>query len=55
MCLAGERRGKCTGFWWENPTERYHFEDHGVYGRMGSDWIPGRLDAGYRLDPVDSG
>jgi hypothetical protein len=37
------RREKCTGFWWEIPKERDHSEDQGVGGRMGSQWILGRL------------
>jgi hypothetical protein len=30
------------GFWWESPKERY-LENQGVDGRMGSEWILGRL------------
>jgi hypothetical protein len=26
-----------------NPKERYHLEDQGVGGKMGSEWILGRL------------
>jgi hypothetical protein len=37
------RREKCTRFWWESPKERDHWEDQGVGGRMGSEWILGRL------------
>jgi hypothetical protein len=33
----------CTRFWWESPKERAHSEDQGVDGRMGSEWILGRL------------
>jgi hypothetical protein len=33
----------CTGFSWENPKKKDHLEDQGVYGRMGSKWILGRL------------
>jgi hypothetical protein len=43
MWHAWERREKCTRFWWENPKERDHSEDRGVDGRMGSEWISGRL------------
>jgi hypothetical protein len=38
-----ERREKCTGFWWESPKEGDHWEDQGVGGKMGSDWILWRL------------
>jgi hypothetical protein len=30
-------------FWWESPKERDHLEDQGVGGKMGSEWILGRL------------
>jgi hypothetical protein len=30
-------------FWWESPKERDHVEDQGVGGKMGSEWILGRL------------
>jgi hypothetical protein len=43
MWHAWERRGKCTRFWWESPTERDHSEDRGVDDRMGLEWILGRL------------
>jgi hypothetical protein len=43
MWHAWERREKCTRFWWESPKERDHFEDQGVGGKMGSEWILGRL------------
>jgi hypothetical protein len=36
-------REKCTRFWWENPKERDHSEDRGVGGKVGSEWILGRL------------
>jgi hypothetical protein len=32
--------------WWESQKERDHLEDHDVYGRMGSEWILGRLIGG---------
>jgi hypothetical protein len=38
----GEER-KCTRFWWVSPKERDHSEDQGIDGRMGSEWILGRL------------
>jgi hypothetical protein len=37
------------------PEKRDHFEDQGVDGRMGSEWILGRLAGECRLDPVGSG
>jgi hypothetical protein len=42
MWHTGERREKCTRFSWENPMERNHWEDQGVGGKMGSEWILGR-------------
>jgi hypothetical protein len=38
-----EGRGMCTRFWWESQKERDHLEDQGKDGRMGSEWIFGRL------------
>jgi hypothetical protein len=29
--------------WWESQKERDHLKDQGVDGRMGSEWILGRL------------
>jgi hypothetical protein len=26
-CTGEERKGKCTGFWWESPKKRDHLED----------------------------
>jgi hypothetical protein len=43
MWHALEKREKCTRFWWESQKERVHFEDQGVGGKMGSEWILGRL------------
>jgi hypothetical protein len=43
MWHAWERTEKCTRFWCENPKERDHLEDQGVGGKMGSEWILGRL------------
>jgi hypothetical protein len=36
-------RGECTRFRWESQKERGHLEDQGVGGKMGSEWILGRL------------
>jgi hypothetical protein len=33
-------------FWWASQKERDHWEDQGVDGRMGSEWILGRLAGG---------
>jgi hypothetical protein len=41
-----ERRGKCTGFWWESQKERDDLIDQGIDGRMRSEWILGRLAGG---------
>jgi hypothetical protein len=56
MWHAWERREKCTRFWWESPKERDHLEDQGVGGKMGSEWILGRLAwGGGGLDSTGSG
>jgi hypothetical protein len=46
-----------TRFWRESPKERDHWEDQGVGGKMGSEWILGRLawGGGCRLDSTGSG
>jgi hypothetical protein len=46
MWHAWEIREKCTRFWWESPKERDHWEDQGDGGKMGSEWILGRLALG---------
>jgi hypothetical protein len=43
MLNAWERIEKCTRFGWESRKERDHWEDQGVGGNMGSEWILGRL------------
>jgi hypothetical protein len=43
MWHAWEREEKCTGFWWESPKESDHLEHTGIDGRMGLEWILGRL------------
>jgi hypothetical protein len=50
----GEERS-CTRFWWESQKERDHSEDQGVGGKMGSEWILGRLAWGGGLDSTGSG
>jgi hypothetical protein len=46
MWHALESREKCTRFWWE----RDHLEDQGVGGKMGSEWILGKLAWGGGVD-----
>jgi hypothetical protein len=41
--MGEERKIVCTRFWWESPKERDHSEDRSVDGRMGSEWILGRM------------
>jgi hypothetical protein len=56
MWHAWERGEKCSRFWWESPKERDHLDDQGVGGKMGSEWILGRLawGGGCGLDSTDS-
>jgi hypothetical protein len=37
---------KCTRFRWKSPKERDHSQDRGVDGKMGLEWILGRLVGG---------
>jgi hypothetical protein len=46
MWHAWERREKCTRFWCECLKERDHSEEQGVGGRLGLEWILGRLAGG---------
>jgi hypothetical protein len=46
MWHAWERGETCTGFWWENPNEKYHLKYQGVDGSMGSKWTLGKLVGG---------
>jgi hypothetical protein len=46
MWRTWERAGKGTRFWWESAKERYHSEDGGVDGRLGSELIFRRLAVG---------
>jgi hypothetical protein len=39
----------------EARKKRHHSEDGGVDGRMGSEWILGRLAGGCGVDPAGSG
>jgi hypothetical protein len=54
VARMGEER-KCTRFWWESPKERDHWEDQGVGGMMGSEWILGKLLGKCGLDSTGSG
>jgi hypothetical protein len=46
MWHAWERKEKCTRFWWGSPKEIDHLDDQRVGGKMGSEWILGRLTWG---------
>jgi hypothetical protein len=48
-------RGEYRTFWWESPKERNHSEDQGVDGRVGSEWILGRMAGECKVDSVGSG
>jgi hypothetical protein len=52
---AWERRKKCTRFWWESLNERGHLKYRGIDGRMGLEWILGRLGGGCGVDSSGSG
>jgi hypothetical protein len=41
--LKATKVEKCTRFWWDSPKERDHLEDQSVGGKMGSEWILGKL------------
>jgi hypothetical protein len=46
MWHAWDRGETCTGFWWESPKEEDHVEDQVEDGKMGLEWILGRLTGG---------
>jgi hypothetical protein len=54
MWHAWESREKCKRFWWENPKERDHLKDQGADGKMGLEWISGRLAKGCGVDSSGS-
>jgi hypothetical protein len=41
--MEEEKKYRPTSFRWESPKERDHLEDQGVGGKMGSEWILGKL------------
>jgi hypothetical protein len=43
MWHVWERRENYTRFWWESPKDRDHLEGQRVGGKMGSEWILGKL------------
>jgi hypothetical protein len=43
------------GFGGKEPKERDHLEDQGVVGKMGSEWILGRLAWGCGFNSTGSG
>jgi hypothetical protein len=55
MWHAWERRVKYTRFWWESPRKKGHSEDRGIDGRMGWEWIIGRLGEELAVDSFGSG
>jgi hypothetical protein len=54
-CGTHGRGEKCKGFWSESQKERDHLEHQDVDGKMGTEWILGRLDGGGKVDPAGSG
>jgi hypothetical protein len=54
VARMGEEK-KCTWFWWEIQREGDNLEDQGVGGKMGSEWMLGRLAWGCGLDSTGSG
>jgi hypothetical protein len=57
-CFPSEKRlflTECCNFLFLGRKERDHLEDQGVGGKMGSEWILGRLAWGCGLDSTDSG
>jgi hypothetical protein len=40
------RRKACIGLWWENLSERHHWRDPGVDGRIILGWIFRKWDVG---------
>jgi hypothetical protein len=53
FCLYRRGEENVQGFWWESPKERDHLEDQVVDGRMGLEWILGRLAEGIKwIRPV---
>jgi hypothetical protein len=53
MWNAWDRGEKCTKFRWGSPKERDHLEDQDTRGRLGSEWILGRLARGVNSIRLD--
>jgi hypothetical protein len=43
VARMGDERKVYTRFWWEILKDRDHSEERHVYGRVGSEWMLGRL------------
>jgi hypothetical protein len=47
--------GQGKGFWWGNLSERDHWRDPGIDGKIILRWICRKWDVDYGLDWVGSG
>jgi hypothetical protein len=55
MWHAWERREKCTRFLWKIPKEKDRLKHHSVDGKMGLEWMLGKLAGGCGLESTGSG